>query len=153
MGLSKRIDPDHPLDDTRCGSEEYCAPEIVMGQDYDGRKTDAWALGVLLYGILESRLPFDPMPGLDENEYHIQLSRTKHRIARLEYLWVKYGDEDGDPGEFGELDGARVAIQSLLKRATRRASLQELADQDWVKNGINVPSGIRFKEEHEPEEM
>ncbi|KAI9889635.1 MAG: hypothetical protein M1814_005143 [Vezdaea aestivalis] len=153
MGLSKRIDPAHPTEDTRCGSEEYCAPEIIMGQGYDGRSTDGWALGVLLFGLLESRLPFDPPPGLDETDYAIQLSRTKHRIARIEYVWIKFGDEDGDAAGFGVLDGARQAVQGLLLRATRRTSLAQVALQDWVREGIDVPQGVRFKEEHDPEEV
>lgn len=154
LGLSKRIDPASPLDATRCGSEEYCAPEIIMGQAYDGRSTDAWALGVLLFAMLENRLPFDPMPGLDENEYNSQLARTKHRIARIEYVWVRYGDGDGEPLEdFGELQGAREAVLALLRRARTRASLDKLMDMDWVRGGVDVPGGLKFKEEQDPHEL
>ncbi|KAJ9639476.1 hypothetical protein H2199_006510 [Coniosporium tulheliwenetii] len=62
LGLSRLIDPTNPLLTTRCGSEDYAAPEILLGQPYDGRQTDAWALGVLLYALVEGRLPFDPAP-------------------------------------------------------------------------------------------
>ncbi|KAL7776450.1 hypothetical protein CFE70_006866 [Pyrenophora teres f. teres 0-1] len=64
LGLSRRIPapPESPLLTTRCGSEDYAAPEILLGQPYDGRATDAWALGVLLYALMEGRLPFDPPP-------------------------------------------------------------------------------------------
>ncbi|TAQ83961.1 hypothetical protein B7494_g7720 [Chlorociboria aeruginascens] len=61
LGLSRRVADDEKLT-TRCGSDDYAAPEVIMGQPYDGRSTDAWSLGVLLYALLESRLPFDPNP-------------------------------------------------------------------------------------------
>src|ERR1700710_1361425 len=109
LGLSRRVADDEKLT-TRCGSDDYAAPEVIMGQPYDGRATDAWSLGVLLYALLESRLPFDPNPGMSEG--HKQRSRTSHRIARVEWRWIEYageeGDHEGDPEKFRErgLEGA-----------------------------------------------
>ena len=34
------------------------APEIVMKSLYDGKKTDIWALGIILYVILYGDFPF-----------------------------------------------------------------------------------------------
>ena len=45
---------------TRCGSEEYAAPEIIRGLPYDGRMTDAWSVGVVIYACLFGTLPFAP---------------------------------------------------------------------------------------------
>ncbi len=59
FGLSRFIDPANPLLTTRCGSEYYAAPEIILGKPYDGRKTDAWAMGVVLYALATRFLPFD----------------------------------------------------------------------------------------------
>ncbi|PRQ71216.1 Protein kinase-like domain-containing protein [Rhodotorula toruloides] len=58
FGLSRFINPASPLLSTRCGSEEYAAPELIMGKRYDGRKTDAWALGVVLYALITGVMPF-----------------------------------------------------------------------------------------------
>lgn len=58
FGLSRFIDPLSPLLETRCGSEEYAAPELIIGKRYDGRKTDVWAMGVVLYALLSGSLPF-----------------------------------------------------------------------------------------------
>ncbi|KAE8265113.1 hypothetical protein A4X09_0g6762 [Tilletia walkeri] len=64
FGLSRFIDPATPHLETRCGSEEYAAPELIMGRRYDGRKTDAWALGVVGYALLTGSLPFlEDLPG------------------------------------------------------------------------------------------
>ena len=45
---------------TRCGSEEYAAPEIIRGFKYDGKKSDIWSLGIILYACLCGNLPFNP---------------------------------------------------------------------------------------------
>lgn len=144
LGLSRRIPqpPESPLLHTRCGSEDYAAPEILMGQPYDGRATDAWALGVLLYAIVENRLPFDPLPGTRGDPAKLR-ARTPHRIARCEWSWYRFGDEDGewDAGKGRELDGAQLCVQSLLRRSSRRATLDEIAEMDWVRDAIELPEG------------
>ncbi|EEP81368.1 conserved hypothetical protein [Uncinocarpus reesii 1704] len=146
LGLSRRIPqpPQSPLLHTRCGSEDYAAPEILMGQAYDGRSTDGWALGVLLYAIVENRLPFDPLPGTRGDPAKLR-ARTPHRIARCEWSWYRYGDEDGewDPAKGAAFDGAQLCVQGLLKRSSRRIGLDEIAKMKWVSEAIKVPGGLK----------
>ncbi|KAF2852683.1 kinase-like protein [Plenodomus tracheiphilus IPT5] len=147
LGLSRRIPapPESPLLTTRCGSEDYAAPEILLGQPYDGRATDAWALGVLLYALMEGRLPFDPPPGKPASR-----SRAAHRIARCDWVWCKFGDEDGewDDSKGGEWKGAQEIVEGLLKKVSRgRKSLEEVERSEWVKGGILVEGGLRFRDE------
>lgn len=150
LGLSRTIPPppESPLLETRCGSEDYAAPEILMGQPYDGRQTDAWALGVLLYALMEGRLPFDALPGI-RGDPAVLKARTPHRIARCEWGWVRYGDEDNewDPEKGKELEGARRCVEALLKRNTRRVALTEIRDWPWVRDGIKIDGGLRWVEE------
>ncbi|KAF4635751.1 hypothetical protein G7Y89_g2336 [Cudoniella acicularis] len=156
LGLSRRVADDEKLT-TRCGSDDYAAPEVIMGQPYDGRATDAWSLGVLLYALLESRLPFDPNPGMPEG--HKQRSRTSHRIARVEWRWIEYageeGDHEGDPQKFKDRDllGAMTVTENLLKRARSRWTMEKVAQEEWVQHGIQVEGGIKFREEDNPEEV
>ncbi|EFW17433.1 protein kinase [Coccidioides posadasii str. Silveira] len=146
LGLSRRIPqpPESPLLHTRCGSEDYAAPEILMGQPYDGRSTDGWALGVLLYAIVENRLPFDPLPGTRGDPAKLR-ARTPHRIARCEWSWYRYGDDDGewDPAKGAALDGAQLCVQGLLKRSSRRMQLDDIAKTEWVSKAIKVPGGLK----------
>lgn len=153
LGLSRRIPepPESPLLHTRCGSEDYAAPEILMGQPYDGRSTDAWALGVLLYALMESRLPFDASPGTRGDPAKLR-ARTPHRIARCEWSWYRYADADGewDPNKGQGLEGARECVESLLKRNTRRKSLDDIVEMEWVRDAIDVSGGLQRGDKEVP---
>ncbi|KAI5920294.1 kinase-like domain-containing protein [Camillea tinctor] len=156
LGLSRRVADDEKLE-TRCGSDDYAAPEVILGQPYDGRAIDAWSLGVLLYALIESRLPFDPPPGASDAQR--MRSRTSHRIARVEWSWIKYagndGDHDANEAKFAAdgLTGAMEITEGFLKRARSRWPMEKAAGHEWVKGGINVEGGIKFREEAEGEEV
>lgn len=152
LGLSRRIPrpPESPLLTTRCGSEDYAAPEILLGQPYDGRATDAWALGVLLYALMEGRLPFDAPPGKPDR------SRNTHRIARCDWIWCRFGDEDGewDPARGKDFEGARLCVEGLLKKVRMgRKPLEEIEKMPWVQDGVQVEGGLRMREEDEDDLM
>jgi protein-serine/threonine kinase len=159
LGLSRPIPqpPESPLLTTRCGSEDYAAPEILLSQPYDGRQTDAWALGVLLYALMEGRLPFDPPPVRPGGKPIRGRSRAAHRIARCDWMWCLYGDDDGewDATRGAGWEGARECVEGLLKKVSRgRLSCDELAQKDYVKEGIQIEGGLRrLHDEVDNEEM
>lgn len=166
FGLSRFIDPSAPLLTTRCGSESYAAPELVTGRPYDGRETDAWACGVVLYALVTRRLPFDamnPANGLKSDEGHGESSRRPKgprrderaerrsllmRIANGQYSWPdlpertspRNGDSELKGTELARSAGVRRVVGRLLVRDPRkRAKLAQLWEDEWM-NGEGAPS-------------
>ncbi|ORX34784.1 kinase-like domain-containing protein [Kockovaella imperatae] len=121
FGLARFIDLDHPTLETRCGSESFAAPEIIMGKKYDGRQTDCWALGVLLFALLVGQLPFD--------SDHEERRKKMMRIAKADFRW---------PSTVGT-QGAREIVQTLLMRDPKKRSS---ADQLWNHPWMQGPGGI-----------
>ncbi|ESN92380.1 hypothetical protein HELRODRAFT_142669, partial [Helobdella robusta] len=59
FGFIKHQQDHTELSRTYCGSRSYAAPEILMGRPYDPKKTDVWAIGVILYIFVFGNMPFD----------------------------------------------------------------------------------------------
>lgn len=132
FGLARFIDPAHPTLVTRCGSESYAAPEIVTGKPYDGRQTDAWACGVVLYALATRALPFDRVGTGDRD------TRRSHlmRIAQGVYTWP--------PESEGMISLATEELKSvvarlLMRNAAKRARVVELWDEPWMR-GVGAPA-------------
>lgn len=161
FGLSRFIDPNAPLLETRCGSEEYAAPELIIGKRYDGRLTDVWAMGVVLYALLSGSLPFldftdtssqgqgmiNAREDAGPNYQTDPRARKQHllRIAKGDLRWPQFtNDESADI-----VDGrnctplhrlitppARLLVARLLRRdSSKRISAWEVWDDDWMLKG------------------
>ena len=46
------------LSETYCGTEPYYCPELVRRVKYDPFKADVWAMGVVLFAMLNNKFPF-----------------------------------------------------------------------------------------------
>lgn len=127
FGLSRFVDPDDPWLTTRCGSESYAAPEIVMGGRYDGRQTDAWACGVVLYALATRRLPFDSLHGGSSSKSRKAMLL---RIAKCEYSWPEGGD---DESILSQIPGVKRMVGKLLVRnPQQRWKIDALWQEEWM---------------------
>ena len=126
FGLCKTIEPGE-MCTARCGSEDYVSPEILMGIPYDGHLTDTWALGVVLYSLLEDRLPFDP----PRNATQRQRSRpVAHRIARFEWRWFKTVEEP-------YLDGPKDIVKNTLTRKNMRWNIDQIFNTTYIQESVS----------------
>lgn len=57
FGFARIIEP-HEVSKTYCGSAAYAAPELLQGIPYKGTIADLWSLGVILYIMSCSSMPF-----------------------------------------------------------------------------------------------
>lgn len=111
-----------------------------MGSLYDGRRTDAWALGIVLYALVAGELPFDegapPPPGRPRASSSASASsadphrRTMHRIAKGAYGW-----RDGVATQ-----PLKDVVGRLLTRdPQRRARIHQLWSEEWMSGPGGVP--------------
>lgn len=95
-----------------CGTPSYMAPELVMNQEYSGFCTDVWALGVVLFGMLAGRLPFE---GQTQSQLYAKIRRGQFRFP------------EGVP------DLARRLVSGILRiDATARPTAAQVLQHRWV---------------------
>ncbi|KAG2232524.1 hypothetical protein INT48_005414 [Thamnidium elegans] len=120
FGLARVVDPESPLLTTRCGSEEYAAPEIIQQSKdgYDGRKTDTWSLGIILYALLVGYLPF--RYDARKNE---RVSQLFYRIVRAEVKW---------PKDTQLSQQAKDVVKAILDpNPDRRIAIDQIEELPW----------------------
>ena len=49
---------------TVTGSYAYGAPELVRGDEYNGKKADVWSMGIILYAMIAGKLPYTDKGGV-----------------------------------------------------------------------------------------
>jgi len=59
FGLSHEFNEDGKLLNTKCGSPSYASPEIILGKEYDGFKSDIWSCGIILFAMATGYMPFE----------------------------------------------------------------------------------------------
>lgn len=78
---------------TYCGTRLYIAPEVIAGDPYEGAPVDIFALGIVLYIMLTSRLPFTEVsdasygtflsdPTANLAEHHVKLEPEVVELIR-----------------------------------------------------------------------
>ncbi|KAI5957699.1 hypothetical protein KGF57_002965 [Candida theae] len=163
FGLSKKLAAPGQLLQTRCGSQDYIAPEVLMGLQYDGRSTDTWSIGVLVYSILESKLPFDVRTpsaaaadaansGISPSVLKRRRSKknsTAHRIAMIDWGWQDINDRINNEGIDKEIKFLQQQLKSfvdtVLVRKDRRPSVGQILEREefsWIKQ--SVPQAIVY---------
>lgn len=119
FGFSAMKDHGPPLLKTNCGSPHYCAPEVWNGtqEGYDGRKSDAFSAGVVLFVMLTGTQPF-----YDEDEERLLRKVNRCKVTYPEYLSAESKD---------------VLRKLLVKDPIKRWSLDKVQRHPWLVSDLD----------------
>ncbi|KAF5816665.1 putative protein kinase CAMK-CAMKL-CHK1 family [Helianthus annuus] len=114
---------------TSCGTPAFTAPEIIRGKPYDGKKTDAWSCGVILFNLLTGYLPFHD--GNLPNMYKKMFNRD-----------VMFPDWISKQ--------PRVIIHKLLDPNPKtRMSIEQLLSVSWFKKSLKPDPYVELYDDKE----
>lgn len=108
----KACSPPEKRSYTPCGSYVYSSPELLRGESYLPTKNDVWACGVVLYLMLYGDYP----------EIRIDL-------AQIDQHGHYHYDLPSEPKVSPE---AVATIRSTLMMESRRPSIAQLMEQEWI---------------------
>ncbi|XP_052493488.1 PAS domain-containing serine/threonine-protein kinase [Budorcas taxicolor] len=97
---------------TFCGTIEYCAPEVLMGNPYRGPELEMWSMGVTLYTLIFEENPF------------CELEETMEAAINPPYLVSE--------------DLMNLLSGLLQPVPEQRTTLEELVTDPWVTQPVNL---------------
>lgn len=98
------------------GSPNYLAPEVIDDKCYDGKKADVWSVGVIIYTLVASYLPF-------QNDADPSLINLLKRIRTAEYRPF--------PNWFS-LKLTILLSSIFVPNASERPTVSEMIKSPWI---------------------
>jgi tetratricopeptide (TPR) repeat protein len=125
FGLARSVSSRVTSEGTITGTVFYLAPELALGQPYDGR-VDLYALGVMLYELTTGQLPFsgdDPMAVITQHVYVRVIPPRAHRAdlpPALDTLIVRLLSKQPD-----ERPASAAEVRQALERLQTPGALEK----------------------------
>eukprot|EP01026_Neomeris_dumetosa_P045188 TRINITY_DN3826_c1_g1_i1.p1 TRINITY_DN3826_c1_g1~~TRINITY_DN3826_c1_g1_i1.p1 ORF type:complete len:373 (-),score=56.07 TRINITY_DN3826_c1_g1_i1:667-1695(-) len=114
---------------SKVGTPGYIAPEIIKNEKYDGKESDIWSCGVILYIMLVGGYPFERAEDKkSENKLHLMIKR----ILRADYVFPKALILSPECKDLI----AKILVLNPMKRLT----IAEIFQHPWFKK--DLPSGV-----------
>ncbi|KAF9134722.1 serine/threonine-protein kinase HAL4/sat4 [Mortierella sp. 14UC] len=102
-----------------CGSEPYIAPEEFKSKEYDARRVDIWACGIVYYCMVYQGIPFRAATSQDPNYQHFLTMREVNNYEPFEKLPV----------------GCRKLMKRILDpNPETRITIEEILEDEWFKS-------------------
>ncbi|KAF9418501.1 serine/threonine-protein kinase HAL4/sat4 [Entomortierella beljakovae] len=99
-----------------CGSEPYIAPEEFKTKEYDGRRVDIWACGIVYYCMVYQGIPFRVANLHDPNYQHFLDMRAVNNYEPFEKLPI----------------GPRKLLKRILDpNPETRITMDEIMKDEW----------------------
>jgi len=113
FGVSKQIKNKEVIFD-QCGTPAYIAPEILRNEGFQGYSADIWSAGIVLYAMVQGRVPF-----FTKEVQDLYLLITKSPYTPLQ-------------GSSPELEDLISKI--LEKDPSKRISSEQILAHPWMNN-------------------
>ena len=114
---------------TPCGSPFYAPPEIISNKEYDGKKSDVWSLGVVLYTMATGALPWTEV---NQTKLFLQIQSADFSIPT-----------DLTPPV------QQLLHQMLSKDPADRPTVSQILSNPWLSNDDDllnmVPTSLNYR--------
>lgn len=119
FGVSKQIKQGEVIYD-QCGTPAYIAPEILRNEGFQGFSADIWSAGIVLYAMVQGRVPF-----FTKEVQDLYLLITKNPYTPLQDVSKELED---------------LVAKLLEKDPSKRITTEQILKHPWMEN-----SEIQFK--------
>ena len=126
FGFARKIVNNEKMEDI-CGTPNYMSPELCKKGSYNGRASDVWALGIILYYLLIETFPFE---GKSERELFDNIIQGEFDIFKLEPF-----PEEGELLEliFMSSEDKRPSASEILENPIlKKIDISILIDKDRI---------------------
>jgi len=124
FGLSKDFGQEQLQ--TSCGTPDYVAPEVLLGEPYD-MAVDIWSIGVISYVLL---CGFPPFYGESQKELFENIMNGTYDFPDPEWTDVSEGAKD-------------FIKKILIVDPEKRATAEECLHDEWVKEYTGIKKDLR----------
>mmetsp|Transcript_17469 Transcript_17469/g.52760 ORF Transcript_17469/g.52760 Transcript_17469/m.52760 type:complete len:388 (+) Transcript_17469:269-1432(+) len=118
------------------GSKSYIAPQVLLGEGYDGFEADLWSLGVCLFSMLAG---FFPLAEAHPRDWRFPLLEAAQRkgssSTRAIFAWYRRSCSYLSPAAVDLLD------RMLTINPSQRAKLDDVRSHQWMM-GISAPDQL-----------